>query len=315
MIIPSDYKDLLSILNKHKVKYLIVGAYAVTYYTEPRYTKDIDIWVDSGIENAGRVYVALCEFGAPLQGIKIEDFTNKNLVYQMGVAPVRVDIIMGMAGLDFDVAWKNKKSAQFESVKINIIGFNELLKLKQAAKRDIDNQDMRSLLRKKRQRGKKMKKAYTLVELIVVIAIMTILAALVLPSIRRVREQQKIAQARSTIAIIQSALGKYVVEWGDYPVSGSSFITEALLSTERRGPFITLKPRDILGTRPNRRMKDPWYDGRPNPNSVYQYVYANGSGFLHGVTATIKQVYIYSCGPDQTTVSPFGGGDDITSWR
>jgi len=93
MPIPSDYKELLKILNRHRVRYLIVGAYAVIHYTEPRYTKDLDIWVEPEIKNAKRVYEALKEFGAPLKDISVADFANKNLVYQIGVEPVRVDII------------------------------------------------------------------------------------------------------------------------------------------------------------------------------------------------------------------------------
>lgn len=107
MLIPLDYRDLLRLLNKHKVQYLIVGAYAVIYYTEPRYTKDLDIWINPQTKNAQRVWKALKEFGAPLRGIQPEDFTFKNLVYQIGVAPIRVDIMMGITGVEFTLAWKH----------------------------------------------------------------------------------------------------------------------------------------------------------------------------------------------------------------
>jgi len=107
MQIPLDYKELLKILNRHKAKYLIVGAYAVAYYAEPRYTKDIDIWIESSQNNARKVYSALKKFGAPLENITLNDFTNENLVYQVGVAPIRVDIIMGLKGLNFEKAWEN----------------------------------------------------------------------------------------------------------------------------------------------------------------------------------------------------------------
>ena len=82
MGISHDYKDLFKTLNKHKVKYLIVGAYAVTFYTEPRFTKDLDIWVSNDIINARRLYPALASFGAPLKGISVKDFTNKKTIYQ-----------------------------------------------------------------------------------------------------------------------------------------------------------------------------------------------------------------------------------------
>lgn len=155
MLIPSDYRDLLSILNKHKVKYLIVGAYAVIYYTEPRYTKDIDIWIRPDIKNAEKAYAALREFGAPLKGIEIEDFSNKNLVYQVGIEPVRIDIIMGISDVEFDFAWKHRTVADFERIKINIIGINELIEAKKKTKRDMDARDvevLRTKLKFKRRR-------------------------------------------------------------------------------------------------------------------------------------------------------------------
>jgi hypothetical protein len=145
MVTPSDYSELLKILNAHKARYLIVGAYAVIYHTEPRYSKDIDIWVDPEMANAHKVYAALKEFGAPLQGIKVEDFTNTSLVYQIGVAPVRVDIIMGLPGITFSQAWKNKAKAKFEDVMTNILGLNELIKAKEKAMRSIDAIDVKNL--------------------------------------------------------------------------------------------------------------------------------------------------------------------------
>jgi len=107
----SDYRELFKTLNRHKVRYLVIGAYAVIYYTEPRYTKDLDIWVSPDKDNSKRVYDALKDFGAPLEahGITKEFFTQKNMVYQLGVAPVRVDILMDVEGQNFDDCWKKRK--------------------------------------------------------------------------------------------------------------------------------------------------------------------------------------------------------------
>ncbi|MBI3990819.1 MAG: hypothetical protein HY350_01595 [Candidatus Omnitrophica bacterium] len=146
----SDYKDLLKLLNRHKVQYLVVGAYAVIYYAEPRYTKDLDIWINPSIENAHKVCKALKEFGAPLKGIQPEDFINKSLVYQIGVAPVRVDIIMGIPGLEFTAAWKQRNISSFEGVKVNIIGKNELIRSKKSSGRKQDEVDLGILLNSKR---------------------------------------------------------------------------------------------------------------------------------------------------------------------
>jgi predicted nucleotidyltransferase len=146
MQIASDYKDLLKILNKHKVKYLIVGAYAVIYYTEPRYTKDIDIWIEPTIGNAKKAYESLREFGAPLKNISQKDFANKNLIYQIGLEPVRIDIIMSIPGLGFNKAWQHKSKTKIEGIGVNIIGVKELIASKKKTKRPLDLADAQNLL-------------------------------------------------------------------------------------------------------------------------------------------------------------------------
>lgn len=148
MEISSDYKELFGILNKFKVHYLIVGAYAVTFYSEPRFTKDLDIWVDSDISNAGQLYKALAEFGAPLAGVSAADFANKNMIYQIGVAPVRIDIIMGLKYLSFDKAWKNRKRTNYGGITVNMVGIKDLIYLKKKTKRPQDILDLEKLNRK-----------------------------------------------------------------------------------------------------------------------------------------------------------------------
>lgn len=148
MEISSDYKELFGVLNRYKVRFLIVGAYAVTFYTEPRFTKDLDIWVDSDINNTGRLYKALAEFGAPLEGVSMADFANKNMIYQIGVAPVRIDIIMGLKGLPFDKAWKNRKRTDYAGINVNMLGMKDLIYLKKRTKRPQDILDVEKLTRK-----------------------------------------------------------------------------------------------------------------------------------------------------------------------
>jgi hypothetical protein len=94
--ISSDYKDLLRSLNAAGVRYLVVGGYAVMIYTEPSFTKDLDIWTDPTLENAQALFRALSEFGAPLKGISPRDFTEPEIFYQMGVEPVRVDVLTSL---------------------------------------------------------------------------------------------------------------------------------------------------------------------------------------------------------------------------
>ena len=99
MSVSSDFKDLLKHFNAYHVKYLVIGGYAVIKYTEPRYTKDLDLWVRADQANASAVFQALRAFGAPLVGMTEEDFAHEGYFYQMGVPPVRVDILMSMTGL------------------------------------------------------------------------------------------------------------------------------------------------------------------------------------------------------------------------
>jgi hypothetical protein len=94
----------LNALNGCGAKYLVVGGYAVMLYTEPRYTKDLDIWIEATPDNAARVFRALAEFGAPLTGIRAEEFSAPDLVYQLGMPPARVDILTSITGVDFEEA-------------------------------------------------------------------------------------------------------------------------------------------------------------------------------------------------------------------
>jgi hypothetical protein len=134
----SHFKELLREFNEHHVRYLLVGAYAVMKYTEPRYTKDLDVWVEPTLENAGRVFTALSNFGAPMQEVGVEDFANPNLIFQIGIEPHRIDIMMDVKGLDFTRAWQNRAEAKFENVVIPVVSKSDLLMSKTAAGRPQD---------------------------------------------------------------------------------------------------------------------------------------------------------------------------------
>ena len=140
-----DFRELLSIFNEESVEYLVVGAHAVGFYAEPRYTKDIDIWVRPSPENAGRVYRALTRFGAPLKGISHATFADEGLIYQMGVAPNRIDIMMGIAGVEFASAWANRVESTYDSVPMHIIGKQDLIQAKKACGRKQDELDLERL--------------------------------------------------------------------------------------------------------------------------------------------------------------------------
>jgi hypothetical protein len=135
-----DFRELLWFLARHRARYLIIGGHAVMLYTEPRYTKDLDIWVDPGVANAQRVYRALGEYGAPLEGLTPEDFTHDG--FQIGVEPVRVDILTTLSGLRFDSAWKRRNTVTVEKRRVHFISKRDLIRLKRAAGRRRDLEDL-----------------------------------------------------------------------------------------------------------------------------------------------------------------------------
>jgi hypothetical protein len=142
----SDFKDLLRLFTAHNVRYLVVGGYAVMKHTEPRYTKDLDLWVEATPENARAVYRALLAFGAPLAGIAEEDFAREGSVYQMGRPPIRVDVLTSISGVRFSEAWPNRVATTFDEVASNIISRDDLLRTKQAAGRPQDLIDAANLM-------------------------------------------------------------------------------------------------------------------------------------------------------------------------
>ena len=146
----SDYEDLFSALNAYKIKYLVVGAHAVMFYTEPRFTKDLDVWIPAALNDPHRVYDALKAFGAPLKRLSPEDFQDPTVFLQIGVAPVRVDILSNLSGVSAETAWKHRRRSRYGKAAIHVLGFEELIKAKQAAGRPQDKLDLAKLLRRKR---------------------------------------------------------------------------------------------------------------------------------------------------------------------
>jgi hypothetical protein len=103
-----DFKELLSVLNAHRVKYLVVGAYAVSIHAQPRATKDLDILVKADADNAQAVFAALAQFGAPLQGLTAADFAEPGPFLRLGREPVGVDILTAIPGVEFEAAWERR---------------------------------------------------------------------------------------------------------------------------------------------------------------------------------------------------------------
>lgn len=145
MFVNSDFSDLLKLFNDNNVRYLVIGGYALIQYAEPRFTEDLDLWISTDSENAGAVFNALKEFGAPLSGLDVADFSEDGFFYQMGVAPVRVDILMGIPGGIFEQAWQDRYEVDFDGLIVPFISKQDLIKVKQASGRPQDLIDIKLL--------------------------------------------------------------------------------------------------------------------------------------------------------------------------
>jgi hypothetical protein len=145
-----DYKELLQLLNESNVDYLIVGGFAVMKYGEPRYTKDLDLWIGNSTANSHRLFEALKKFGAPLEndGITAQTFSEKQIVYQIGIAPVRIDILTQITAVDFADAWKNRVPSTLFGVPVHFISQADLKSNKRALGRNSDLADLRRNPRK-----------------------------------------------------------------------------------------------------------------------------------------------------------------------
>lgn len=138
MFVNSDFSDLLRLFRDKSVRYLIIGGYAFIQYAEPRYTKDLDLWISTDSANAEAVYTTLLEFGAPLEGLTKDDFAEDGFFYQMGVPPVRVDILMGIPGLGFEEAWSRRVEVDFDGLLVFFISKQDLIAAKIASGRAQD---------------------------------------------------------------------------------------------------------------------------------------------------------------------------------
>ena len=140
-----DYKEMLQILLNNKVRFLVVGAYAMGAYGYPRATGDIDIWVEASSENSEKIHQSLSEFGAPLSEVTKTTFCEEGIVFQIGVAPRRIDIITKIDGVDFNKAYSDKQKMEIEGIKIPFLSKENLIKNKESTGREKDKLDAKYL--------------------------------------------------------------------------------------------------------------------------------------------------------------------------
>ena len=136
-----DYRDMLSALSEEQVEYLLVGAYALAVHGLPRATGDIDLWVRASSDNAERVLRALERFGAPLLDLSKDDLMMPGTVFQIGLAPSRIDLLTSLDGVGFDEAWQAREERNLEGLRIPVIGREHLIRNKKAVGRPKDIAD------------------------------------------------------------------------------------------------------------------------------------------------------------------------------
>jgi hypothetical protein len=140
-----DFKDLLRAFNANAVKYLIIGGHALSVYTEPRTTKDLDLFIRSEPENARAAFRALSQFGAPLQGLTEADFAD-GTTFQIGLPPNRIDVLQRIDGITFDEAWPNRIDGNIDGeVQAPVISREDLIRNKLASGREQDLLDVKVL--------------------------------------------------------------------------------------------------------------------------------------------------------------------------
>ena len=140
-----DFVDLLRAFVDHDVRFLIVGAYALGVHGRPRATGDLDVWVDATPDNAHRVMQALTQFGAPGEQLTAADFSRPGIVFQMGLPPVRIDVLTEVSGVTFDEAWPGRTRARFGPIDVDVIGREAFVRNKRATGRARDLGDLEAL--------------------------------------------------------------------------------------------------------------------------------------------------------------------------
>lgn len=151
MILDPDFEDFVSLLNKHNVKYMVVGGYALAFHGKPRHTGDLDIWIEANEYNAEKLITVIAEFGMASLGLTKEDFLEQGAVTQIGYPPLRIDILNEIDGVFFIEAYPNKSIIDVDGLPVNYIGLDDLIKNKETTGRlrDISDVSELSKIRKK----------------------------------------------------------------------------------------------------------------------------------------------------------------------
>lgn len=145
MTIAPDFREFAACLNAHDVRYLIVGGYAVAFHGHPRYTKDLDVWIDRDPANARKLLGALADFGFGSVGLTEADFTEPEQVVQLERPPLRIDLLTSVTGIAFADCYSHREAIEIEGTEVPFIGLNDLRENKRATGRHQDLADLEDL--------------------------------------------------------------------------------------------------------------------------------------------------------------------------
>jgi hypothetical protein len=141
MALNRDFSDLLRAFSSAGVEFLVVGADALSVHDRARATKDLGIWIRPTAENAARAWRALAMFGAPLDRLAVDDLQSQDTVFQIGIAPIRIDVLTSITGVRFNEAWENRIEVERDGLMLPVIGAREFIRNKEATGRDQDRVD------------------------------------------------------------------------------------------------------------------------------------------------------------------------------
>lgn len=142
----SDFNELIAEFDAHSVEFLVVGAHALAAHGHVRATKDLDVWVKPALDNAERVIAALKSFGAPLHDLTPVDLATPGVVFQIGVAPIRIDVLTAIDGVTFEEAWPSRVASRFGGQRVFVLSRDHLIRNKRASGRLQDLADVERLL-------------------------------------------------------------------------------------------------------------------------------------------------------------------------
>jgi predicted nucleotidyltransferase len=145
MVLNQDFKEFIKSLNNNRVRYLVIGGYAVAFHGHPRYTKDIDIWIECSLDNAQNVIAALQEFGFASLGLQPSDFVEAGQIIQLGYPPNRIDILTSLKGVNFGACYENRVVVEIDDLAVNFIDLENLKQNKKSTGRLQDLADLENL--------------------------------------------------------------------------------------------------------------------------------------------------------------------------